>query len=118
MNFRRKWYNEISGGDGEPNFGPCRILECLLGLEERINEQLLGSIWANNMKPAEIFWELVNNMNLLKYSDEYFEDRIMGIDQILSNFLDRKYERNGAGEASLLLRRPIRILENLNYGHK
>lgn len=97
LNFRRKWYNEISGGDGEPNFGPCRVLECLLGLEERITEQLFGSLWADDMEPAEIFWELVNNMGLTQYSDDYFDDRIMSIDAILLLFLERKYSKNGSG---------------------
>lgn len=99
INFRRKWYAEISGGQGEPNFGPCRILECLLGMEDRIlNDQLFGSAWVDDIESAEIFWGFIDNLGLTKYSDDYIEsNRIMEIDKILLTFLDRKYAKNGSG---------------------
>lgn len=97
VSIRKKWYAEISGGVGEPNFGPCRVLECILGLEKRISEQLFGSSWIENMAPAEIFWELIGNMGLLLYSDDYLStDRVDKIDDILTRFLDRKYGKNGS----------------------
>jgi hypothetical protein len=105
LNFRKKWWPFIAASlddrtliNEDPNFGPCRVLECLLALEERIGEQLFGSCWMEQMAPAEIFWGMVRNMGLLEYSDDYLEaDRIDKIDDILSTFLDRKYAKDGSG---------------------
>jgi hypothetical protein len=66
-------------------------------MEERIDEQLFGSKWVSELAPGDIFWELVGNMGLLKYADNFFDDRIVGVDTILTNFLDRKYDKDGKG---------------------
>ena len=94
---RKTWYAEISGGVGEPNFGPCRVLECLFGIAERINYQIFGSKWSLDIDEIDIFWELIDNLGLSIYSDDYLDDRVMGVDTVLSTFLERKYAKDGSG---------------------
>ncbi|HZJ76712.1 MAG TPA: hypothetical protein VFC70_03280 [Oscillospiraceae bacterium] len=87
--------------------GPCRVLEMLVALARRFDYMILDStpefeMFPNQLRPCRWFWEMLDNLGLLEFSDEYFEGVDEGktldrIDDILTNLLERTYEHNGEG---------------------
>lgn len=77
--------------------GSCTVLEMLVALACRINDELL---WApNDDRTASIFWEMLANLGFDGLSDEYWRDQIDGIyvDEKVSIWLDREYSWSGEG---------------------
>lgn len=78
---------------------PCSMLEMLIGLAIRINyttEEL-----DNVDNTAAWFWKLVENLDLVKYTDDEYYNKGSNvkakIDNVLNIVLKRRYKRNGEG---------------------
>lgn len=95
---REKWSDKI-GIDFKKTaeFGPCRVIEMLIALSQRMEFELYGSDY--NKTSADLFWEFVNNLGLKKYTNKVIvnENSFGDIDMILTRWLDRKYDRDGFG---------------------
>ncbi len=72
---------------------PCSVLEMMIALANRIEEQFGyedSIFW---------FWEMMRNLDLERFDDTlyYSSDGRDRVDNILSDFLDRKYSKDGFG---------------------
>jgi hypothetical protein len=72
---------------------PCSVLEMIVALSIRIPD------FINRKSPAGWFWELMDNLDLTRYSDDcyYTEGGVMYVRDIVHNFLKRNYTFNGNG---------------------
>lgn len=74
--------------------GPCTVLEFLVGLAKRIEDDIMYD--ANEDNRTYIwFWEMIENLGLDKYDDDHYSD--IEIDDIVNRFMSRKYKKGGPG---------------------
>ena len=77
--------------------GPCNMLEMLVGLAKRV-DGIMADI-GNENRTSKWFWEILENIELDKYTDEEFF-KIKGLEnvnRILDTVLERSYSINGMG---------------------
>lgn len=74
--------------------GPCSVLEFLVGLARRIEDDIMESVDLEN-RTYRWFHEMVGNLGLLKYDNKHYSDG--EIDAIVHRFMSRKYSKNGHG---------------------
>ena len=74
--------------------GPCSVMEFLVGLARRIEDDIMYDADAEN-RTNVWFWEMVKNLGLDKYDDEHYS--AIEIDDIVNRFMSRKYSKNGDG---------------------
>lgn len=92
--YREKWSAETGL---ESDFGCPRVLEVLIGLSERIHSQLWGGQYADKWSRTDIFWKLVGNLKVLQYDDSYLGGISEPVGNMLENWLERKYSKDGTG---------------------
>ena len=78
----------------EPDLGDCRVLEMLVALSIRIENEVMYD-HAYGDRTSEWFWMMVRNLGLLQFDNSHFSEK--KVDEILTKFLDREYEPDGAG---------------------
>ena len=98
IQLRDIWQRANNLSEEDIAFGVSKILEVLIGISKRVLYEIYGSKWAELFSPSDIFWVLLENLSLEKFSDEYlaagmFEE----IDEILIIWIERHYNRNGVG---------------------
>ena len=84
----------------EIDFGPCKILEVLIGIAFRVEAQLFGSKWAEEWNYKKIFWVLIENLGLIEFCDVFFVTCDVFYEKIVTIcdvFCDRKYTCDGFG---------------------
>lgn len=95
---REMWADEVGENLGDTaEFGPCRALEMMIAISNRMEFELDGSRY--NKSAADLFWELVKNLGLGQY-DNYTMINANGWDHIHENlqiWLDRDYGKDGVG---------------------
>lgn len=74
--------------------GPCSVLEMLVGLAKRIEDSIMGDADFGD-RTGYWFWSMISNLGLMKMKKNRFN--LAECDEILDNFLDRKYDFNGTG---------------------
>ena len=74
--------------------GPCSVMEFLVGLARRIEDDIMESVDLEN-RTYKWFHEMVDNLGLLKYDNKHYSDG--EIDAIVHRFMSRKYSKNGRG---------------------
>lgn len=77
--------------------GPCNVLEMMVALAGRINQDIMWS--PNNDRTVVWFWEMISNLGLDEYDDDHWEEprsRMM-VDFVLDRWLDRRYRPDGIG---------------------
>lgn len=74
--------------------GPCSVLEMMIALANRCEEDYMDDpAYGNRM--GQWFWGMITNLNLGSMIDiQYDKDRV---DEILYKFLHRKYDSDGRG---------------------
>lgn len=77
--------------------GPCTLLEMLVALAIRMEQDLEDNPDAKTDK--ECFWIMIANLDLIAYDNQgYYRDGAeQEIGEILQRFLDRTYHKNGVG---------------------
>ena len=85
---RGRYANETSTFEEDVRLGPCSVLEMLISLAGHMEDQLACNVetW---------FWVLIQNLCLDQFTDDNYDER--GVDYLVSTWLNRKYEPNGAG---------------------
>ena len=73
---------------------PCSVLEMMVALSIRIEESIMGEYTVGD-RTGQWFWIMMNSLGLGHMSDENFN--IHTVNDILYDFLERKYEPNGKG---------------------
>lgn len=73
---------------------PCSVLEMMVALSLRIEEQIMVKIDAGD-RTFKWFWEMLANLGLAQMQDDSFDfDRC---ERVCERFLNREYEPNGEG---------------------
>lgn len=89
----------ISGDEIEEYLaGPCSVMEFLVGLARRIEDDIMYDVDAED-RAYEWFWEMIQNLGLDKYDDRHYSE--VEIDRIVNRFMSRKYKKNGVGNIFL-----------------
>lgn len=89
----RKVFEDQTGHMYEDD-GPCNMLEMMVALAVRGSEDILWD-GENNWTPF-LFWSMVDNLDILECSS------IEDINEKITRFLDRNYEKNGSGSLFVL----------------
>jgi len=84
--------------------GPCTVLEMLIGLSYRVENELAGN--PRGILAREAFWIFIDNLDLAWCDDVGYLNRLAAeiIDDVIGVLLDRKYMRNGTGGIFPLLK--------------
>lgn len=79
------------------DYGPCRVLEMLIALSRRMEYELLDTEF--NKTATDLFWEMLDNLGLTKFDNfnVAMDTQTLQIDDILTHWIDRKYEIDGRG---------------------
>lgn len=93
--YLRNIFKEDAKNDniGVLNENPCSVLEVLVALAIRIDEEYLGD--PNHPHPEIIFWEMFTNLGLDDFFNQDYDKE--DVDYILENWMYRNYESNGDG---------------------
>lgn len=74
--------------------GPCSVLEMLVALSIRCEENIMDNPLIGN-RTAQWFWDMINNLGLGGMTDaRYDRDEVV---YIVERFLNRDYEPDGTG---------------------
>lgn len=71
---------------------PCSVLEMIIALARRISEDIVPDFGEDT---AYWFWRLLDNLGVLNFTDDKYKSDT--IEDIVSLFLDRKYNSDGFG---------------------
>lgn len=74
--------------------GPCSVLEFLVGLARRMENDIMEDVDTEN-RTHVWFHEMIDNLDLTKFDDKHYKDG--KVDDIIHRFMGRKYGKNGAG---------------------
>lgn len=74
--------------------GPCSVLEMLIALALRCEEDMMDDIDQGN-RTGKWFWNMISNLGLMSMDDTRFSTR--RVDAIVDRFLNREYEPDGKG---------------------
>lgn len=77
--------------------GPCRVLEMLVALALRIDDEIMWS--AREDRTVVWFWEMLSNLGLDGYDDNDWRgpSDAARIDVIIDQWLDRRFHSDGSG---------------------
>ena len=69
----------------------CSMLEMLIALSRR-------AAWDSYGEPGEWYWKLLENMEILKYTDAVYNRYVQGeIDHVMDRIIQRTYNESGSG---------------------
>lgn len=69
----------------------CSVLEMLVALSRRVAFESSG-------EPGDWFWKFLENLGLRQFTDDNYRDEVLqDIENIVDRFVQRKYEWNGVG---------------------
>jgi len=85
---RDTWADEVEY-KGSISFGLPRVLETLIGISLRIEDQIFGGPWVNDWDYVRIFWNLIKNLGLLEYDGVMNISDYKEVDAILNEFLSK-----------------------------
>lgn len=74
--------------------GPCTVLEMMIALSIRIEEDIMDDDEYGN-RIGQWFWEMIVSLGLGSMTDEHYDE--IYITEVIDNFLNRRYEPNGKG---------------------
>lgn len=72
----------------------CSVLEMMVALAHRCEEQIMDDPDIGN-RTGQWFWNMIVNLGLGCMDDSKFDPDY--VDQVISRFMDREYEKNGKG---------------------
>lgn len=73
---------------------PCSVLEMIIALAFRCEEQIMNDPSIGN-RMGQWFWSMIKNLGLDSMNDSRFD--AVYTDDVIFRFMDRKYKRNGEG---------------------
>ena len=74
--------------------GPCSVLEMMVALALHCEENIMDDPKYGN-RTGQWFWGMVNNLGLGAMYDKLYDERY--VDEVITRFLNREYERDGRG---------------------
>lgn len=94
INMRENYYRTHTGDHHTEKVGDCSILEMMVALSNRLEDQIMQDHDIGNRTP-QWFWQMVMCLGLGKMTDDRFDP--MYCDQVIDIFLSRTYQKNGRG---------------------
>ena len=87
-----------SGKPRKTDDAPCSVFEMLIALAGHMDFELSNPV-NDHDATASYFWEMIENLGLLPYSDDMFSeyDGSVNCPSIIFQFLAREYQSNGRG---------------------
>lgn len=73
---------------------PCSVLEMMIALAIRCEENIMANPQIGD-RTTQWFWGMIRSLTLMSMHDTYFNRCI--VEDVVDNFLSRKYARNGEG---------------------
>ena len=90
---RDTWADEV-GYSGSISFGPPRVLETLIGISLRIEDQIFGGPWADDWDYKRVFWDLINNLGVMEYDGVLSNADYEDVGTVLDEFLAKPSRRD------------------------
>lgn len=75
------------------DYKPCMVLEMLVALAIRIDNEWIGDPGEPNPEP--FFWEMLANLGLNRFDNRHFSEEKVG--EILDIWIRREFEEDGTG---------------------
>lgn len=97
LELRDDFVDNHSGGQHALPFGPCSVLEMLIGLSFRLEFETSQSKWEKTF--TQWFWILIDNLDLDYHTNKSLS-KAEYQDKIITNvtiFLERRYKSSGEG---------------------
>jgi len=89
---------------------PCSVLEMLIALAIRIEDQFMTNYDEGN-RTSQWFWIMLTNLGLNGMDDDHFDE--YEADRIIDRFLNREYEADGSEGGIFVLEKPFRDLRDV-----
>ena len=86
-----EYINDIEA-EKEFDIFPCSVLEVLIALALRCEEDIMGNDMYGN-RTGQWFWEMLDNIGLVRYNDTEYDEN--AVDICIERFLDRDYGEHG-----------------------
>lgn len=80
--------------DGILGIMPCSVLEMMVALSIRSYEEVTSG-FPYPISPGEIFWMMINNVGLIRETNDQFSERY--IFRQINRMLNREYSKDGKG---------------------
>lgn len=90
---------------------PCSVLEMIIGLAARMENQFLTSFDEGD-RTGQWFWMMITNLGLNRLDDDNFNEETA--DWFTDRFLDREYDYNGEGGGLFVVERPFQDLRDVD----
>ena len=90
----REVYRHDTGDDLVYSLGPCRMLEMMISLADRMRDVMTDIVEDNTVE--RWFWEMVQNLGLIGAEGEGV-DISDEVDAAVDRVLERRYSRDGKG---------------------
>lgn len=88
---------------------PCTVLEMLIALAARCEEEIMHDPYSDIDNTGEWFWEMINNLGLACMDDSRFS--VTNFDDSMDIFMGRKYNPDGSGGGLFLVANPRKNLK-------
>ena len=85
---RETWSDEVEY-KGSLAFGPPRVLETIIGISQRAEDRIFGGPWIDDWDYKRIFWDLINNLDLVRFDGVLSSSDYEVIGTVLEGFLTR-----------------------------
>lgn len=89
----RNDFKEDVGGLTPSAFTPCSVLEMLVALSSRCENEIMGVPDIDNTR--QWFWDMLNNLGLENYSNNRWNPT--AVERILDRMIFRRYDYSGNG---------------------
>lgn len=109
---RTRFSAETGYTDIDLLFGPCTVLEMMIGLSIRIENDIM---WDYSLpdRTATWFWMMINNLGFSNFTDDIYDlETDEYVDYRLDVLVERRYESNGDG-GLFPLKRPYHDQKNI-----
>ena len=84
----------FAGRDADYIVGPCTVLEMMVALALRCEENIMDDPLVGN-RTGQWFWEMIVNLGLGAMYDRQYDGEY--VESVINRFLDRQYEPDGRG---------------------
>lgn len=72
----------------------CSLLEMMIALSISMEEEIMSNDSFGD-RTKRWFWDMIESLGLTKFEDSYWDE--LRVDEIINNFEEKKYQKNGKG---------------------
>ena len=96
IDLRYRFLYEYNGKEDAENYihGPCSVLEMILALAIRCEETMMDNPKLGD-RTKQWFWGMITNLGLGSMENSRYDKKY--VEEVVDNFLHRRYQANGKG---------------------